>query len=42
MLLLNARSARNKTTSICEHILDNNSDMVAVAETWFDEFDAAG
>ena len=41
MLLLNARSARNKTTSICEHILDNNSDMVAVTETWFNELDAA-
>ena len=41
MLLLNVRSARNKTTSISEHILDNNSDMVAVTETWLNEFDAA-
>ena len=41
MLLLNARSARNKTTSISENILDNNSDIVVVTETWFNEFDAA-
>lgn len=31
---MNVQSARNKTTSICEYIKDNDLDIVALTETW--------
>lgn len=31
---INVQSARNKTTSICEFIMDNDLDIIALVETW--------
>ena len=32
--LLNARSVKNKSLEICDHIVDNSLDLVAITETW--------
>ena len=38
---LNARSVRNKTFTIKEHILDHNADFLFLTETWLKPTDTA-
>ena len=45
VMLLNAQSVRNKTTDICDHVIQANVDLVFLYETWLrpegDESDCA-
>ena len=45
VMLLNAQSVRNKTTDICDHVIQANVDLVFLCETWLrpegDESDCA-
>ena len=34
VVLLNAQSVRNKTTDICDHVIQANVDLVFLCETW--------
>ena len=34
LISLNARSVKNKSTSICDLMLSNNADILALTETW--------
>jgi hypothetical protein len=36
---VNARSVRNKTAEIVEHIVDSNIDICIITETWLKEYD---
>ena len=38
--LLNARSLKNKSTSLLDYIFDRKPDIVAISETWFNENDS--
>ena len=44
-MLLNAQSVRNKTTGICDHVIQANVDLAFLCETWLrpegDESDCA-
>ena len=37
--LINARSVRNKSVQICDYIVENNFDFIAVTETWLAKSD---
>ena len=41
LCLLNARSVRNKSASICDYVIDCKADVFAVTETWLGLDDAA-
>ena len=41
LCLLNARSVKNKTAALFDHICDCKADLVAITETWLTTDDAA-
>ena len=40
--MLNARSVCNKSAVICNHIVENNLDVLCMTETWINNSDISG